>query len=140
MRTFPDPAEGIYVNGSVMSTDTALGPFTLFYSLPVDFAFADAPLGNAGGSRLIVGDPANGDSIVACFLEETVVYATTAVFVMWILGPLSVERAGSMVLKATSPRTNARTLIPARPAVPSRAPSSSDNGERWQPLSNRRRA
>src|SRR5439155_1469849 len=37
---FPDPAEGIYVNGSVMSTDTALGPFTLFYSLPVDFAFA----------------------------------------------------------------------------------------------------
>jgi len=30
---FPNPAEGIYVNGSVMSTDTALGPFTLFYSL-----------------------------------------------------------------------------------------------------------
>ena len=37
---FPNPAEGIYVNGSVMSTDTALGPFTLFYSLVVDFAFA----------------------------------------------------------------------------------------------------
>src|SRR5205807_4203767 len=53
---FPNPAEGIYVNGSVMSTDTALGPFTLFYSLPVDFAFADTPPGNAGGSRLIVGD------------------------------------------------------------------------------------
>ena len=65
---FPDPAEGIYVNGSVMSTDTALGPFTLFYSLPVDFAFADTPPGNAGGSRLIVGDAANGDSILACFL------------------------------------------------------------------------
>ena len=45
---FPDPAEGIYVNGSVTSTDTALGPFTLFYSLPVDFAFADTPPGNAG--------------------------------------------------------------------------------------------
>ena len=65
---FPNPAEGIYVNGSVMSTDTALGPFTLFYSLPVDFAFADTPPGNAGGSRLIVGDAANGDSILACFL------------------------------------------------------------------------
>ena len=65
---FPDPAEGIYVNGSVMSTDTALGPFTLFYSLPVDFAFANTPPGNAGGSRLIVGDAANGDSILACFL------------------------------------------------------------------------
>jgi hypothetical protein len=51
-----------------MSTDTALGPFTLFYSLPVDFAFADTPPGNAGGSRLIVGDAANGDSILACFL------------------------------------------------------------------------
>ena len=25
---FPDPAEGFYVNGSVTSTDTALGPFT----------------------------------------------------------------------------------------------------------------
>jgi hypothetical protein len=65
---FPDPAEGIYVNGSVTSTDTALGPFTLFYSLPVDFAFAFTPPGNAGGSRLIVGDAANGDSILACFL------------------------------------------------------------------------
>ena len=61
---FPNPAEGIYVNGSVMSTDTALGPFTVFYSLPVDFAFANTPPGNAGGSRLIVGDAANGDSIV----------------------------------------------------------------------------
>src|SRR5437764_12795509 len=65
---FPNPAEGIYVNGSVMSTDTALGPFTLFYSLPVDFAFADTPPGNAGGSRLIVGDAANGDSILAWVL------------------------------------------------------------------------
>ena len=66
---FPDPAEGFYVNGSVTSTDTALGPFTLFYSLPVDFAFANTPPGNPGGSRLIVGDAANGDSILACFLE-----------------------------------------------------------------------
>jgi hypothetical protein len=65
---FPNPAEGIYVNGSVMSNDTALGPFTLFYSLAVDFAFADTPPGNAGGSRLIVGDAANGDSILAYFL------------------------------------------------------------------------
>ena len=65
---FPNPAEGVYINGSVMSTDTALGPFTLFYSLPVDFAFANTPPGNAGGSRLIVGDAANGDSILACFL------------------------------------------------------------------------
>ena len=65
---FPNPAEGIFINGSVMSTDTALGPFTVFYSLPVDFAFANTPPGNAGGSRLIVGDVANGDSILACFL------------------------------------------------------------------------
>jgi hypothetical protein len=64
---FPDPAEGIYVNGSVTSTDTALGPFTLFYSLPVDFAFAFTSPGNAGGSRWIVGDAANGDSILAYF-------------------------------------------------------------------------
>ena len=56
---FPNPAEGIYVNGSAVSTDTALGPFTLFYSLPVDFAFANTPPGNAGGSRLIVGVAAN---------------------------------------------------------------------------------
>src|SRR5262245_3474755 len=65
---FPNPAEGIYVNGSVTSSDTALGPFALFYSLPVDFAFANTPPGNAGGSRLIVGDAANGDSILAWFL------------------------------------------------------------------------
>ena len=65
---FPDPAEGFYVNGSVTSTDTQLGPFTLFYSVPVDFAFLGTPPGNAGGSRLIVGDAANGDSILACCL------------------------------------------------------------------------
>ena len=64
---FPDPAEGFYVNGSVTSTDTQLGPFTLFYSVPVDFAFAGTPPGNTGGSRLIVGDAANGDSILTYF-------------------------------------------------------------------------
>jgi hypothetical protein len=65
---FPDPAEGFYVNGSVTSTDTQLGPFTLFYSVPVDFAFLGTPPGNAGGSRLIVGDAANGDSILTCLI------------------------------------------------------------------------
>ena len=65
---FPDPAEGIYVNGSVMSTDTALGPFTQFYSSPLVFAFLGMPPEGNGASRLIVGDAANGDSILACFL------------------------------------------------------------------------
>ncbi len=65
---FSNPAEGIFVNGSATSTDTALGPFTLFFSLPADFAFANLPPGNPGGSRLIVGDAANGDSILAFFL------------------------------------------------------------------------
>ena len=65
---FPDPAEGFYVNGSVTSTDTELGPFTQFYSSPLIFAFLGMlPEGN-GASRLIVGDAANGDSILACFL------------------------------------------------------------------------
>ena len=36
---FPDPAEGFYVNGSVTSTDTQLGPFTLFYSAPSGLRF-----------------------------------------------------------------------------------------------------
>ena len=61
---FPDPAEGFYVNGSVTSTDTELGPFTQFYSDPLDFAFLDMPPESVGASRLIVGDAANGDSIV----------------------------------------------------------------------------
>ncbi len=65
---FPNPAEGFYVNGSVSSTDTRLGPFTLFYSVPVDFAFLGTPPGNAGASRLIVGDAANGDSILTCLI------------------------------------------------------------------------
>ena len=63
---FPDPAEGFYVNGSVTSTDTQLGPFTQFYSVPVVFAFLGTPPGNTGASRLIVGDAANGDSILTC--------------------------------------------------------------------------
>ena len=62
---FPDPAEGVYVNGSVTSTDTQLGPFTQFYSVPVDFAFLGTPPGDIAGIRLIVGDAANGDSILA---------------------------------------------------------------------------
>jgi hypothetical protein len=61
---FPNPAEGFYVNGSVTSTDTQLGPFTLFYTVPVDFAFLGTPPGDTGASRLIVGDAANGDSIL----------------------------------------------------------------------------
>ena len=65
---FPDPTEGFYVNGSVTSTDTQLGPFTQFYSSPLVFAFLGMPPEGNGASRLIVGDAANGDSILACFL------------------------------------------------------------------------
>ena len=65
---FPDPTEGFYVNGSVTSTDTQLGPFTLFYTAPLAFAFLGMPPESAGASRLIVGDAANGDSILAYFL------------------------------------------------------------------------
>jgi len=65
---FPDPAEGFYVNGSQTSTDTELGPFTEFYSVPVAFAFLGTPPGDIAGIRLIVGDAANGDSILACGL------------------------------------------------------------------------
>ena len=62
---FPDPAQGFYVNGSVTSTDTQLGPFTEFYTAPVAFAF---PGEDTGASRLIVGDAANGDSILTCLI------------------------------------------------------------------------
>ena len=65
---FPDPAEGFYVNGSVTSTDTELGPFTQFYSSPLPFAFLGMPPEGVGASRLIVGDAANGDSILTCDL------------------------------------------------------------------------
>ena len=64
---FPNPAEGFYVNGSFTSTDTQLGPFTEFYTAPVDLAFADTPPETAGATRLVVGDAANGDSILMCF-------------------------------------------------------------------------
>ena len=65
---FPDPAEGFYVNGSQTSTDTELGPFTEFLSVPVAFAFLGTPPGDIAGIRLIVGDAANGDSILTCGL------------------------------------------------------------------------
>ena len=67
---FPDPAEGFYVNGSVTSTDTQLGPFTMFVSAPLAFAFLGMPPGDIAGSRLIVGDAANGDSILTWFLSN----------------------------------------------------------------------
>jgi hypothetical protein len=65
---FPNPAEGFYVNGSVTSTDTQLGPFTLFYTAPVDFAFFGTTPETAGAIRLVVGDAANGDSILTSYL------------------------------------------------------------------------
>ena len=64
---FPDPAEGFYVNGSATSTDTQLGPFTLFVSAPLAFAFLGMPPGDIAGSRLI---DANGDSILTWFLSN----------------------------------------------------------------------
>ena len=64
---FPDPAEGSYANGSVTGSVTHLGPFTLFYSLVVDFAFLGTPPGAPGASQMVVGDAANGDSILTCF-------------------------------------------------------------------------
>ncbi len=95
------------INGSVTSTDTQLGPFTLFYSVPVDFAFLGTPPGNAGASRLIVGDAANGDSILTCLIEITLVHAPTAIFTLWKPILLSAERAGTLVLEAASPWTDA---------------------------------
>jgi hypothetical protein len=65
--SFPDPAEGSYINGSETSTDTQLGPFTLFYSIIADFAFLGTPPGAPGASSLVVGAAANGDSILTCF-------------------------------------------------------------------------
>src|SRR5213594_4686384 len=53
---FPDPAEGFYVNGSVTSTDTQLGPFAMFYSVIVDFALSGTPPGAPAASHLVVGD------------------------------------------------------------------------------------
>src|SRR5213592_5143260 len=56
---FSNPAEGFYVNGSVTSTDTQLGPFTQFFSVIVDFALSGTPPGAPGASSLVVGDAAN---------------------------------------------------------------------------------
>ena len=70
ITSFPNPAEGIHVNGSVTSTDTALGPFTLFYSAPVDFAFFGTSPETAGATRLVVGDAANGDSILTWLIAN----------------------------------------------------------------------
>ncbi len=69
---FPDPAEGFYVNGSVTSTDTQLGPFAMFYSVIVDFAFSGTPPGAPAASHLVVGDAANGDSILTYFFGNNV--------------------------------------------------------------------
>jgi hypothetical protein len=69
---FPNPAEGFYVNGNVTSTDTQLGPFTMFYSVIVDFALAGTHPGAAAASLLVVGDAANGDSILTCFFGNNV--------------------------------------------------------------------
>jgi len=63
---FPDPEEGSYANGSVTSSDTQLGPFTMFYSLVVDFAFLGTPPGAPGATQMVVGDAANGNSILTC--------------------------------------------------------------------------
>jgi len=61
---FPDPAQGFYVNGSVTSTDTQLGPFTMYYSATVNFAVLVTPPGDPGVFELI---DANNDAILAFY-------------------------------------------------------------------------
>ena len=90
-----------------MSTDTALGPFTLVYSVPVDFAFQDTRPGNAGGSRLVVGDAANGDSILRASLGNNLGLCANGDLHLVDPGPLSAERAGTLALEAASPWTDA---------------------------------
>ena len=65
-RLFPIQRKGFMSMGASRQPTRQLGPFTLFYSVPVDFAFLGTPPGNTGGIRLIVGDAANGDSILTC--------------------------------------------------------------------------
>src|SRR5437867_13319083 len=81
-------------------------------------------LGTPGEVVSLLETPPTVTAFWRAFWELTVVYAPTAIFAMWIPGPLSAERAGTLALQAASPRTNARTLIPARPVVPSAALSS----------------
>ena len=102
---FPDPAEGFYVNGSVTSTDTELGPFTLFYSVPVALAFLGTTPGDTGGTRLI----ASGDSIITWTLGNggNPDSCPTAIFTLCQGKPLLAERAGTLALEAASPWTDA---------------------------------
>ena len=105
---FPIQRKGFMSMGASRQPTRQLGPFTLFYSVPVDFAFLGMPPGNTGAIRLIVGDAANGDSILACgFGNITLIPAPTAIFTLWEPVPLLAERAGTLVLEAASPRTDA---------------------------------
>ena len=65
---FPIQRKGFISMGGQTSSDTELGPFTEFYSVPLAFAFLGTPPGDIAGIRLIVGDAANGDSILTCGL------------------------------------------------------------------------
>ena len=65
---FPIQRKGFMSMGASCQPTRSLVHSHCFIRLPVDFAFADTPPGNPGGSRLIVGDAANGDSILTYFL------------------------------------------------------------------------
>ena len=73
------------------------------------FAFLGTPPGDIAGIRWIVGDAANGDSILACGIGNliTLIHAPTAIFTLWEPLPLSAERAGTLTLEAATPRTDA---------------------------------
>ena len=66
-RLFPIQRKGFMSMGASCQPTRRSVHSHLFYSLVVDFAFQDMPPGHPGGSRLIVGDAANGDSILAWF-------------------------------------------------------------------------
>ena len=106
---FPDPAEGFYVNGSVTSTDTRLVHSHCFIRSQCTLLSSGTPPGNTGATRLIVGDAANGDSILTWELGILVILipAPTAIFTLCQGGPLLAERAGTLALEAASPPTDA---------------------------------
>src|SRR5260370_17715501 len=121
---FPDPGEGFYVNGSVTSTDTQLGPFTMFYSVIVDFAFNGTPPGAPAASSLVVGDAANGDSILTFFFGNNVglcdngdLHIVNPVTIIGGTGPYAGAR-GSLTPGPVSNPPPGQTHRPLTPTLP----------------------
>ena len=108
-RLFPIQRKGFMSMGASRQPTRSLVHSHSFFRSQWTLLSSSTPPGNTGATRLVVGDAANGDSILTWELGNLGNPDSCANGDLHTVsrGPLLAERAGTLALEAASPRTDA---------------------------------